>query len=266
MFFLKIWQKLFNHKQKEEKSRQDFQQIPENYQKINLKKFEKISGYKIKNPLYFYQAFTHRSYLQYIDKTDVLSNERLEFLGDSILNLVVAEYLYYNYSNADEGDLTKMRSRLVNRNALATYARNINLWDFLLLSTSASQTSGQGSETIMADAFEAVLGAMYLDSGIEELRKFITNCITTAINSRAINIEDTNYKSLLLEFAQSKGYGPPKYNTVKIEGPDHDRIFTVEVIVNNEPCGTGRGRNKKTAEQQAAEAALEKLKGKLENV
>ncbi|RCK75816.1 MAG: Ribonuclease III [Ignavibacteriae bacterium] len=262
MFFLKIWQKLFNHKAK--KQTQEIE-IPENYKKIDLKKFEKISGYKINNPIYFYQAFTHRSYLQYIDKIDVLSNERLEFLGDSILNLIVADYLYSHYSNADEGELTKMRSRLVNRSALATYARNINLWDFLLLSSSASQTSGQGSDTILADAFEAVLGAMYLDSGFEQIREFIEKCITTAIKSNSINIEDTNYKSLLLEYAQSKGFGPPKYTTIKVEGPDHDRIFTVEVLVNNEPCGIGTGRNKKSAEQQAAAMALEKLKGKIEN-
>lgn len=260
MLFLKIWQKFFDHKEKKQKL-----EIPENYKRINLKKFEKISGYKINNPIFFYQAFTHRSYLQYINKTDVLSNERLEFLGDSILNLIVAEYLYSNYSNADEGELTKMRSRLVNRTALATYARNINLWDFLLLSSSASQTSGQGLDTILADAFEAVLGAMYLDSGFEQIRKFIQKCITTAIKSNSINIEDTNYKSILLEYAQSKGYGPPKYTTIQVDGPDHDRIFTVEVIVNNEPCGIGKGRNKKAAEQQAAAIALENLKGKFEN-
>lgn len=262
MFFLKIWQKLFfsNRKNKIEES-----QLPETYKKIDLDKFEKISGYKINNPLYFYQAFTHRSYLQYIDKTDVLSNERLEFLGDSILNLVVAEYLYYNYNNADEGELTKMRSRLVNRGALATYARTISLWDFLLLSSSASQTSGQGSDTILADAFEAVLGAMYLDSGFKQIRKFIENCITKAIEANLINVEDTNYKSILLEYSQSKGFGSPKYVTVQVEGPDHDRLFTVEVIVNNQSCGVGKGRNKKSAEQQAAAIALEKLKGNSEN-
>lgn len=259
MFFLKIWQKLFN-----KKKIQEFE-FPETYKKIDLHKFEKISGYKINNPLYFYQAFTHRSYLQYVDKTEVLSNERLEFLGDSILNLVVAEYLYYNYTNADEGELTKMRSRLVNRGALATYARAINLWDFLLLSSSASQTSGQGSDTILADAFEAILGAMYLDSGFTQIRRFIENCINNALEANLINVEDTNYKSILLEYAQSKGYGPPKYTTVQIEGPDHDRLFTVEVIVNNLSCGTGKGKNKKAAEQQAAAIALKKLKGNSEN-
>lgn len=257
MFFLKLWHKLFNYKK--DKPEKEIN-IPDNYKKIDLNKFEKYSGYKIINPLYFYQAFTHRSYLQYIDEKEVLSNERLEFLGDSIINFVVAEYLYFHYENADEGELTKMRSRLVNRNSLAIYARNIKLWDFLLLSTSASQTVGQGSDTILADAFEAVLGAMYLDSGVEPIRKFITNCISNAIKTKSINVEDTNYKSLLLEYAQAHGFNPPKYSIIQIDGPDHDRIFTVEVYVNNEACGTGTGRNKKSAEQQAASIALEKFK------
>ncbi len=256
--FSELWKQLFLKKQPKRKFT-TVSDLPESYKNIDLEKFEQVSEYKIKTPALFYQAFTHRSYLQYADKPELISNERLEFLGDSILNLVVAEYLYENYPDADEGELTKLRSRLVNRKALAIFARELNLSSFLLLSTSASQAVGQGSDTILADGFEAIVGAMYLDGGIEPIRKFIRKRLLTAMKLQAISIEDTNYKSLLLEYAQARGFQPPKYCIANSEGPDHDRIFTVEVYVNNEVCGRGIGKNKKSAEQEAAAEAVLKF-------
>lgn len=254
----KLWQQfLFNkYSQKKYPVASEF---PECYKNIELQKFEQVAEYTIKTPALFYQAFTHRSYLQYSDKPGLLSNERLEFLGDSILNLVVAEYLYEKYPDADEGELTKLRSRLVNRKALAIFARELNLWDFLLLSSSASQAVGQGSDTILADGFEAVVGAMYLDQGIEPIRLFIKKRLFSAMRIKAIGMHDTNYKSLLLEYAQARGLAAPRYSVINSEGPDHDRFFTVEVHINNEVCGKGTGKNKKSAEQEAAAEAVSKF-------
>ncbi|MDP2208057.1 MAG: ribonuclease III [Bacteroidota bacterium] len=256
--FSKLWRQYFVKKQTTRKF-PIVSELPESYKNIDLKKFEQVAEYSIKNPALFYQAFTHRSYLQYADKPGIISNERLEFLGDSILNLVVAEYLYEKFPDADEGELTKLRSRLVNRKALAIFARELNLWSYLLLSSSASQAVGQGSDTILADGFEAVVGAMYLDQGIEPIRNFIIKRLLSAIRIKAISIDDTNYKSLLLEYAQARGLPAPRYSISNSEGPDHDRIFTVEVYINNEVCGKGTGKNKKSAEQEAAAEAVVKF-------
>lgn len=254
----KLWQQFFFNKYSQKKY-PVASEFPESYKNIDLNKFEQVAEYTIKTPALFYQAFTHRSYLQYSDKPGLLSNERLEFLGDSILNLVVAEYLYEKYPDADEGELTKLRSRLVNRKALAIFARELNLLNFLLLSSSASQAVGQGADTILADGFEAVVGAMYLDQGIEPIRLFIKKRLLSAMRMKTISINDANYKSLLLEYAQARGLAAPRYSVINSEGPDHDRFFTVEVYINNEVCGKGTGKNKKSAEQEAAAEAVAKF-------
>ncbi len=254
-----LWQYIFSKKDPDSTSRVSSQNV-DIFSKIDLVKFQKIVRYSISNPEIFYQAFTHRSYLQFQNNDFLKSNERLEFLGDSVLNMVVGDYLFQNFKTASEGDLTKLRSRLVNRKALAAYARELELLDFLFLSNSASQTLNQGSETILADSFEALIGAIYLDGGLEPVKKFITERILSAMRLKTVVIHDTNYKSLLLEHSQSIGNGAPRYNTVKSEGPDHARIFTVDVIINGEPYGTGSGKNKKEAEQAAAYEALKKLK------
>jgi ribonuclease III, bacterial len=187
------------------------------------------------------------------------TNERLEFLGDSVLNLVVGEYLYKKHPDAEEGDLTKIRSRLVNRKALSVLANEINLPKFLLLSPSALQVSVRGMETILSDAFEAIIAAIYLDGGFGVAERFIHKCIATSMEKNLIKLEDENYKSQLLEQAQSVGLGNPKYVTVSESGPDHDRIFTVEVFIGKHSYGNGTGKNKKAAEQSAAESALHNL-------
>jgi ribonuclease III len=226
----------------------------------SLHGLEDALRYRIRNNEVFVQALVHRSYLQQTNQHGQ-SNERLEFLGDSILNLIVGEYLYHRFPEADEGELTKVRSRLVNRKALVAYSRSINLSNFILMSTSAQQSLGKGSDTIVADTYEAVIAAVYLDGGYAEAKKFVERQLTNAIENKTVVVADENYKSMLLEHAQANGLGVPRYSITKEEGPDHDRTFTVEVLISGKRSGEGVGKNKKEAEQAAAMQALEQFEG-----
>jgi ribonuclease-3 len=204
----------------------------------------------------FLQALLHRSYLQFLDN-NWNSNERLEFLGDAVLGFVVAEHLYKSYPDMEEGDLTKLRSRLVNRRILAQRAKDLHLSDYLLLSSSAAQSVDSGSESIIADAVESVIGALYLDGGFKSAKKFI--CVTLLEKPEVLNsaMTDDNYKSALLEYTQARSLGIPRYSVLREEGPEHDRRFTIEVSIGLQSYGSGSGRSKKEAEQAAAAKALE---------
>lgn len=228
-----------------------------------LRNLEAIIGYRIIDRRYFSQALTHRSYLQVIEGQSVDSNERLEFLGDSILNMLIGEFLFRNYTDVQEGELTKLRSRLVNRKALIIGAHQIGLEDFILVNTSAEQALKKGNRSILADTFEAIIAAIYLDSGLslEPVKKFLERTLLRPEIFEEILQTDENYKSLLLELVQGKGFSAPRYEVVGEEGPDHERIFTVQVYVNGNSVGEGSGRSKKRAEQEAAARAVEKLNG-----
>ncbi len=215
-------------------------------------------GYRIRDSKVFIQALQHRSFHQR-SRHPARSNERLEFLGDSILNLVVGEYLYRRYPGAQEGELTKLRSRLVNKKALACYARELHLSDFILMSPSAAHSGGKGQESITADTFEAVIAAIYLDRGFARAKEFVERQVLRGLESGAVAIHDENYKSRLLEYAQSRGLGIPRYVIAREEGPDHDRTFTIDVLLKNVRQGTGTGKNKKEAEQAAARQAMEEM-------
>jgi ribonuclease-3 len=228
-------------------------------EKINYSELEKVLNYSIRNKYFFTEALSHRSYLQVSGKEDLPTNERLEFLGDSVLNLVVGEYLFNKHPEAEEGELTKIRSRLVNRNALSILAKEIDLPKFLLLSPSALQVSVRGMETILSDAFEAVIAAIYLDGGFDKAEIFIHNCLMRSLEKNLIKLDDENFKSQLLEQSQSVGLGNPRYVTITESGPDHDRLFTVEVFIGKHSYGSGSGKNKKAAEQDAAANALQNL-------
>lgn len=228
--------------------------------KVNLRKLEKIIGHKINDPKLFIEALSHQSYRDITGNNEISSYERLEFLGDAILSLVVAEYLFQHYPTASEGELTKTRSRLINRKSLTAYARNIKLESFLLTKLNSPHSFGRGLDKILADAFEALIAAIYLDSGYTQAQRFINEQIKTAIRKRLVRLMDENYKSQLLEFYQSKGWGFPKYVTIQEEGPNHDITFTVEVHLNGKPYGKGVGKTKKTAEQEAAANALQNLR------
>ena len=224
----------------------------------NIKQFQQLIGYTINNEELFVQALLHRSFLQRMSHSG-RSNERLEFLGDSILSLIVAEHLFHRFHDCEEGELTRIRSRLVNRKALAAYGKEVRLIDFILMSDSAAHLGAKGSDTIIADTYEAVIAAIYLDGGFEAARKFVERQVLAVLQKGSVATANENYKSLLLEYAQARGLGIPRYAIVKEEGPDHDRTFTVEVLLRNEHKGSGSGKNKKEAEQAAANQALENL-------
>jgi ribonuclease III len=230
-------------------------ELPAELDPATVQRLERVLGYRIRCRELFVQALLHRSFPQNSTHPNP-SNERLEFLGDSVLNLIVGEYLYRQYPAAPEGDLTKFRSRLVNRKALAAYANALELSTFILMSPSAAQSVGKGYETIVSDTFEALVAAIYLDGGFGAARLFVESQVTLAISTGAVATVDENYKSKLLEYAQSHGFGVPRYLIIKQDGPDHDRTFTVEVHLRNEKYGMGTGKNKKEAEQAAAGEAL----------
>lgn len=220
------------------------------------KSIEEKIGLKINNFAFFEQALTHRSYLQITDKK-IYSNERLEFFGDSILGMVVAEHLFLEH-DVLEGDLTKMRSSIVNKQSLAYCAQKLKLDELLLLSFSAQKALQSGSNSILADTVEAIIGAIYLDSGLENARYFITKKFIPLLNDTDFEHEK-NFKSKLLELIQSQGKDAPTYKVLFEEGPDHLKQFEVGVFSYDEMIGSGTGNNKKSAEQKAAKSALKQL-------
>ncbi len=219
---------------------------------------ESLIGFSIKNRDYFIQALMHRSFLEQHSEYD-FSNERLEFLGDAVLNLVVAENLYQNYPQKDEGFLTKVRAKLVNKHALAEAADRINLTNYLLISKNLLNSFEASSRTVLSDALEALIGAVYMDNGLVSAQDFIEKILIEPNAREELYLIDENYKSQLLEYTQAKKYENPVYSIVKEEGPQHNRIFTVNVTIGNMEYGSGTGKNKKTAEQNAARIALQSL-------
>ncbi len=227
------------------------------------KELEQALGIQILKTEYFEQALTHRSYLQILEDPSYFSNERLEFLGDSILGMIIADYLFSMHSNVLEGELTKMRSWLVNSHTLALCAGKIGLDKFIQLSFSAEKSMKSGSESIMADALEAVIAAIYLDSGLEVTRGFIINSLVPIMLQKQV-MKDDNYKSILLEKVQGAGKPSPTYNVLDESGPDHQKEFRVGVFVESALIGAGTGRSKKEAEQSAAKDGLNYLKNNSE--
>jgi ribonuclease III len=229
--------------------------------KVNFSELQRNLSVQIKNRSVFIQALLHRSYLSN-GKTEegYKSNERLEFFGDAVLSMIISEYLYGKFPHSDEGHLTKLRSRLINKNALSCLAQRIHLLDFVFVSQSARQSIEQGYDSLIADAYEAIIAAIYIDSGYETVRTFVIREIEDAIEKRQLDLlVDDNYKSLLIEFTQGAGIGIPRYEVIKKEGPDHDQTFTVEVKIDHVSYGTGVGKSKKEAEQHAASTAYAKL-------
>jgi len=219
---------------------------------------EEILEFSIKNKSYYIQALMHRSFLEELENEDK-SNERLEFLGDSVLSLVVAEYLFENFPDEDEGFLTKIRAKLVNRIALSDAAEEIGLAKFILINHNLTNTFARASKTVLSDAFEALIGAVYLDHGLDVSKKFVNRVLVNPLTKDSDYLIDENYKSQLLEYAQANRFDAPNYIVIEEEGPQHDRTFTIKVTVGNDYYGVGVGKNKKTAEQNAAKSALEMI-------
>lgn len=224
-----------------------------------LHEFEREIGVRFKNPDLLNQSLMHRSYVHGKSADRGLSNERMEFLGDSVLGLVVNEYLYNRYPDRDEGDLTKIKSLVVSRQVLAKKAEEIGLGKYLLLSAGEVESGGRKRSSIIADAMEAVIGAIYLDRGIEAAREFIRREILVGLHEITRSEEHTNYKSLLQELVQGSRKVHPVYRVQSERGPDHDKQFIVDVSISGKMYGRGTGKSKKEAEQSAAKAALENL-------
>lgn len=229
--------------------------------KVDIDRLSKNLGVNITDSAIYIQALLHRSYIAN-GKTynGYKSNERLEFFGDAILSMIISEYLYEKFPHSDEGHLTKLRSRLINKSALAHFAGQIELLDFIFVSPSARQSIEQGYNSLIADAYEAIIAAMYIDAGYDAVAAFVRKQLYDALQNKEIELFiDDNYKSLLIEYTQGVGIGTPRYEVVRKEGPDHDQIFTVEVKIDKVSYGRGVGKSKKEAEQKAAGIAYEQL-------
>ncbi len=217
---------------------------------------ENLIGERVLDDSLYRRALRHRSVLRSGDDA-VRSNERLEFLGDAILGAVIAEYLYRHFRGANEGFLTKLRSKLVNRRSLARCATRIGLGEHLEISENMDRIEGRSNSSILSDAFEAIVGAIFLDKGIDSARRFIHRTLLSETDLQQLASQRDNYKSLLLEYCQARNWTQPIYTVVDEEGPDHDKQFTVGVLVNGKTVGTGVAGSKKEAEQIAASAALD---------
>ena len=224
-------------------------------------RLEKIVGTALSNRNIYLEAFIHRSFLEENEQF-YFSNERLEYLGDSVLNLVIGEFLFYKFPKEEEGFLTKVRAKMVNRNALSSVAENINLGDFIILGSNIPKSITQNSKSILSDTLEALIGALYIDKGIETCRSFILGKIVEPMLKEGEHLIDENFKSQLLEYAQANKLSNPVYQITNEEGPHHDKTFTVEVLIAEKVLGRGKGKSKKEAEQFAARKALEKLQTK----
>ncbi|MBR4509225.1 MAG: ribonuclease III [Ruminococcus sp.] len=221
----------------------------------NTERFEQIINYTFSNKELLHQALSHSSYANE-RKLPGGSNERLEFLGDSVLSIVVSDYLYKHLTSVAEGDLTKLRASLVCEKSLHIFAKQINLGDFLLLGKGEENTGGRERPSILADAFEAVIAAIYLDGGMEAARKHILRFIPDDLE-HGCKKAFSDFKTVLQEVVQKNPEEKVEYVLIGEEGPDHNKRFVVEVMLNSQVIGKGKGRSKKEAEQLAAKEALE---------
>ena len=222
-----------------------------------IKELETAIGYRFHNISLLQNALAHSSYANERWHNSLMSNERLEFLGDSILGMVVADHLYQNFPNRPEGELTRMRADMVCEKALAQIAGRIGLGSHLLLGKGEEQGGGRSRDSILADAVESVIAACYLDGGMEAAVSFIRQFVL--VNVPVSRLSNADYKTALQELVQQKRNQILAYTLVGESGPDHDKRFEVELTLNGQVVGKGIGSSKKRAEQDAARAALETL-------
>lgn len=220
---------------------------------------EEVLGYRFENPELLEQALTHSSYANEKLGGALECNERLEFLGDAVLGMVVADHLYREHPDLPEGDLTRLRSSMVCEEALAQVARDWALGNHIHLGHGETMNGGQERASILADAVEAVLAAIYLDSGIAQARRTIRAFI---LSREVLTGKTRDHKTALQEFVQKESGHVLCYELVSAQGPDHQKTFTMAVLLDGEEIGTGEGHSKKEAEQEAAKVALEALERK----
>ena len=223
----------------------------------NISKFEETIKYTFENKSYILEALTHSSYSN--ENKDYKYNERLEFLGDSVLGIVISDYLFKEEKNLPEGELTKLRANIVCEESLSDVAMRIRLGEYLLLGKGEEATGGRERISILADALEAVIAAIYLDGGMENAKKFIFDNMSDIIRDSLKGKIFRDYKTYLQEVLQSKGEQHIWYKLIDEKGPDHNKRFVMEVGINEEVLGVGEGKSKKDAEQIAAKSALKTL-------
>jgi ribonuclease-3 len=223
----------------------------------SLDSFEATIGYRFQKRELLTRALSHRSSVE-----NGSSNERLEYLGDAVLGLVVSEFLFAEFPDLNEGDLTKMKASLVNEAILSKVAGEFGLGDFIFLSSEEERSGGRQKPSIVADATEAVIGAVYLDGGLSAARRIVHRFFLTDYENLLNDESSYNYKGELLEKIQGCGQGLPRYEVLKEIGPDHEKQFIVSVSVDGEGLGQGEGSTKKEAEQKAARMALRTLRKK----
>ena len=218
----------------------------------DLSKLEKIIDYKFNDKKYLKIALTHKSYLD--EQTDYLSNQRYEFLGDTILDFDLTLYLFNNFPNLDEGNLTKIRSSAVDQSSLVALGKKINIGDFIFLSKSEDASGGRNKKSIIEDAVEALIAAIYFDGGLENVNKFVSKYIYPNIKELSQDPGKKDYKTRLQEHYAKIGKKVTYENTST--GPDHSKEFSSKVLLSDNVIGTGKGKSKKNAEQMAAKEAL----------
>lgn len=225
--------------------------------KERFQTLEKQIQYEFKNKSLIKQALTHSSYANECKTGKCQHNERIEFLGDAVLELAVSEYLFQNYPQENEGKMTKLRSSLVCEFTLSQCARDIHLGDYLYLSKGEEMTGGRERNSILCDAFESIIGAIYLDSGFEQAKQFIYQYLLQDVEDKTLFYDA---KTILQEMVQGNNWGMLSYVLLEEKGPDHNKEFLVQAQVGDRILGNGIGRTKKAAEQQAAYEAIKRLK------
>ncbi|WP_243109367.1 ribonuclease III [Anaerophilus nitritogenes] len=224
-----------------------------------LKELVKKLGYEFKNIKLLNEALTHSSYANEHKKRKIPYNERLEFLGDSVLSIVISDYLYNHLATLQEGELTKIRASIVCEPSLANCSINMQMGNYLLLGKGEEVTGGRERVSILADTFEAIIGAIYLDGGLIKVSEFILRTLHETIQDAIEGKIFKDYKTQLQEFVQSINTKKISYEVINEEGPDHNKIFYVQVKIGDEVLGEGAGKSKKEAEQNAAQKALKKV-------
>jgi len=224
-----------------------------------LKEFQEKIGYFFKNIILLNQALIHRSYVNEVNKLSLEDNERLEFLGDAVLGLVVSHLIMMDFPDQDEGVLSKMRAAIVNERSLAEISRKIDLGTYLVLGRGENLTDGRNKSSILADAYEALFAAIYLDGGIDAVFRIASSHFAGIISLLNENSFYQDHKSVLQEYSQEMYKVAPKYVLIEESGPDHQKIFTVEARIDGTSSGLGKGRSKKEAEQRAAKEIFDKI-------
>jgi ribonuclease-3 len=236
--------------------------MPVSYSK-DLSKFEESLGYSFKKISRLKEALTHKSYA-HEKQGNLPFNERMEFLGDAVLELIISEYIYSLYAEYTEADLSKIKAYAVQESTLADNAKSLKIGKHLLLGKGEEITGGRKKPSLLADAFEAILAAIYLDGGYKNAKEFVLRQLAVKIDELAKNNFIFDFKTKLQEVAQAHFGVLPKYTIHSEEGPEHKKTFEVQVFINNELLGSGKGKTKKSAAQKAAETGLNKIKIKYE--